>query len=449
MKFSLRGTLLTLVALIPAGLHGVSRAEEPVQLREQFPASYQYHVSTRVEISGTLTLPPVKGKPAPKPLTVKGDSTLEYDERVLAVTKEGRVERTARLYRRVDFQRTVGGRPQEGTLRPEVRRLVLLRHKQLKVPFSPDGPLTWGEIDLVRTDVFSPALTGLLPDRAVRRGDRWKATPAAVQELTDLERIEEGGVECRLEEITTLDRRRYARIALKGTVRGINEDGPNQQQLEGYYFFDLESRHLSYLSLKGVHLLLDKDGKEAGRVEGRFVLTRRTGRPSKDLTDEALKAVTLEPNADNTLMLYDNPSVGIRFLYPRRWRVAGVHGRQVAIDEAQGSGMLFTLEPPARVPTGAQFLGESRAYFKQQAKVKVLRVEQPRQLQKGLEQFALDLEVAGKAATMDYYVIRQAAGGATLAARLLPADLGNLRKDVERIARSVVISRPTAVEGKK
>ena len=31
-------------------------------------------------------------------------------------------------------------------------------------PFSPDGPLTWGEIDVVRTDVFNPAaIPGLLP----------------------------------------------------------------------------------------------------------------------------------------------------------------------------------------------------------------------------------------------------------------------------------------------
>ncbi|HEV3257832.1 MAG TPA: hypothetical protein VG013_13180 [Gemmataceae bacterium] len=452
MKFSLHGALPALLGLLASlGLTGVSRSQT-VQLREKFPAGYQYHVSTRVELSGTLTLPPVKGKPAPKPLSVKGDSVLDYDERVLAAATDGQVERTVRVYRRVDFQRNVGDRPQQSTLRPEVRRLVLLRHKQLKVPFSPDGPLTWGEIDLVRTDVFTPALAGLLPEQAVGRGDRWNATASAVQELTDLERVEAGGVECRLEEITTLDRRRYARVALKGSVRGVNQDGPNRQQLDGYFFFDLESQHLSYLSLKGVHVLLDKDGKEVGRVEGRFVLTRRTGRPSTDLGDEALRGVTLEPNADNTMMLYDNPAVGIRFLYPRRWRVAGVRGRQVALDEARGSGLLFTLEPAARVPTGAQFLGESRAYFKQQTKVKVLRVEEPRQLQRGpreLERFALDLEVAGKPERMDYFVLRQASGGATLAARLLPADLANLRKDVERIARSAVISRPVAAEGKK
>src|SRR5207302_9654634 len=62
------------------------------------------------------------------------------------------------LFRSIEFQRNIGDREQQQTIRPAVRRLVLLRHNNTEVPFSPDGPLTWGEIDLVRTDVFTPAL---------------------------------------------------------------------------------------------------------------------------------------------------------------------------------------------------------------------------------------------------------------------------------------------------
>src|SRR5207302_5852533 len=119
-----------------------------------------------------------------------GKSAIEYDERVLTADTDGQVQKTFRIYRRIDFQRKVGDRPQESTIRPSVRRLVVLRHENAEVPFSPDGPLTWGEIDLVRTDVFTPALLGLLSEKAVNLGDRWKASKAAIQELTDMERIE-------------------------------------------------------------------------------------------------------------------------------------------------------------------------------------------------------------------------------------------------------------------
>ncbi|MBY0523180.1 MAG: hypothetical protein K2R98_07265 [Gemmataceae bacterium] len=438
MRFSLArcSALVLLAALTP-----VASAQEPVKLREQFPVGYQYHVSSRVEINGSLTLPPQKDKPASKPLTVTGTSAIEYDERILAAA-DGQAQKTLRIYRKMNFDRKVGDQPQQSALRPAVRRLVLIRHKNAEVPFSPDGPLLWGEIDLIRVDVFTPALLGLLPDKPVRVGDRWTASNAAVEELTDMDKIDEGRLECRLEELTTLAGRRHARISLLGSVRGLNEDGPNRQQVDGYFYFDLESNHLSYLTFKGVHALLDKDGKESGRIEGRFVLTRQAHTRSPDLSDEVVKALVVEPNADNTQLLYENPDLGVRFLYPRRWRIGGVSGRQVTLEEPGGNGLLLTLDPLARVPTIGQFLIETRDFFQKQ-KAKVLRTEDPRRIQAApqeVETFALEIEMGSQKATMDYYVFRQAQGGGTVAARLLPTDLAATRKDVERMVRSVTIT---------
>lgn len=425
------------------GVATAARCQDALTLREAFPVGYQYHVSTRVDLTGSLALPPDKGQTTPRTLPITGESAIEYDERILTLGTDRQVSKTARIYRQIDFNRKVGDLPQQSTIRPAVRRLVVLRHKQSEVPFSPDGPLTWGEIDLVRTDVFTPALVGLLPDKPVRPGDHWTAAVAAIEELTDLERIE-GKLDCRMDQVTLFSNRRHARVSLSGSVRGLNEDGPSRQEMEGYFFFDLESNHLSYLYLKGVHYLLDKDGKEKGRIEGRFVLTRQAHQRSADLSEEAWRNVPQEPNAENTQLLYDNPDLGVRLLYPRRWRVAGVRGRQLAIDEVNGSGLLLTLEPPARVPLAAQFLAESRNYLQQQ-KAKVLRVDAPRRLQgtpREMDYFAIDIEAMNQRATMDYYIVRQGEGGVVLAARLLPNDLANLRKEVEAMARSVTITRP-------
>jgi hypothetical protein len=431
--------LLIVTALLAAG--GRARADETLRLRELFPADYQYHVSTRVELSGQLTLPPPDRDKKPVALAVTGNSAIEYDERVLDA-KNDIVARTVRLYRRIDFERKVGDQVQQTTLRPAVRRLVLLREKHFKGPFCPEGPLTPAEIDLVRTDVFTPALTGLLPEGPVKPGDRWTALPSAVRELTDLDHVE-GNLECKLEGVVTLEKRRHARVALAGRVKGTNEDGPSEQRLEGYYYFDLESGHLSYLSLRGVHRLLDKEGKEVGRVEGQFVLTRQAHTEARDLADVALKGLALTPTADNTLLLYDSPELGLRFVYPRRWRTAGGVGRQVRLDGADGGGLQLTLDPPARVPTGAQFQAESRDYFTGQ-KARVFRLEPPVRVQGGageLEHFTIDVEVKGERVLMDYYVARQPNGGATLAARLPQGkELEALQKEVERIARSVTIT---------
>lgn len=425
-------------------------ADVPVRLQESFPSGYQYHVSSRVELTGMLTLPAAKGKPEPKPLQVGGSSAIDYDERVLS-TADGQVQKTARIYRRIDFERQVGDDKQQNTLRPAVRRLFIMRLKQMEVPFSPDGPLTWSEIDMVRTDVFTPALAGLLADQPVRVGDRWTAANPAILELTDMERIDDGKVECKLDEIATLGKQRLARVGFVGTVRGVNEDGPNRQQLEGYYYFDLDARHLSYLYLKGGSFMLDKDGKTLGKVEGRFVLTRQASRSSNDLGDDVLKAIGQEPNDDNTALLYDNPDLGVRFLYPRRWRVAGVRGRQLGVDETNGSGLLFTFDSLNQVTTGAQFQRETAAWLQQQ-KAKTFRTGTLQRIAGApgdLEHFDFDVELMGQRVVMDYYVFRQALGGATLAARLLPNDMANLHKDIERIARSLTITKTIRAELKK
>lgn len=419
------------------------QGEELVRLQEHFPVGYQYHVSTRTDLAGSMSLPPAKDRASTQTLAVTGTSSIDYDERVLALETTGLARKTCRIYRRIDFQRKVGDRLQQSTIRPEVRRLVILRRQSVEVPFSPDGPLTWGEMDLVRTDVFTPALVGLLPEKPVGLGARWTAQDLAVRELTGMERVEDGKLECRLEQLTILQKRRHARVAFTGTVRGINEDGPNRQQLEGYFFFDLESNHLSYLFLKGIHSLLDKDGKSVGRIEGQFVLTRQAPVKCAELSDEALKGINLEDNPGNTLMLYENADLGIRFQHSRRWRVANVRGRQITLDETNGNGLLLTLEAPAQLPTGLQYLAEAREWLQRQ-KAKVLRVEPPKPLDgnlTGSEKFALDVEMGGGRIAMHYFVIRQKNGGATLAARVLPRDTAATLQEIDRLARSLEIKK--------
>jgi hypothetical protein len=436
------GVIVALLVLSQTS--SAARAEPPIRLRETFAIDYQYHVSCRVHLSGQLTVPPETEKDKPTTVDVRGTSAIEYDERVLQnSTAEKPAPKTLRIYRRVDLDRTVGDKPQEATLRPSVRRLVILRTGHREVPFSPDGPLTWAEIDLVRTDVFTPALAAMLPDNPVSIGDHWKAGIAAIEELTDIEKIDEGGLDCRFDEITTLAGRRLARIRFSGTIKGVNDDGPNKQSLDGYFYFDLGSNHISYLTLDGTSYLLDKDGKTTGQVKGQFVLTRQVNTRSPDLADDVLRRLSLEPDADNTLLLYDNPDLGIRFLYPRRWHVGQIRGRQITLDEPAGNGLMISLETLKDTPAAVEYLAENRTFLVKQ-KAEILGSDPPRRIvgpPNDLEQFGLDVSMNGEKSRMEYFVGRQSQGGFVVAARLLPRDLANVRGDVERIVKSVQIGK--------
>lgn len=413
-------------------------------LEERFPVGYQYHVSSRVDLTGSLQLPPGMENTPGKALTVSGTASVEYDERILiGETAAIPATRTLRSYDRLDFRRKIGDQLQESSLRPEVRRMVILRLEQTEVPFSPDGPLMWSEIDRVRTDVFVPALRGLLPTRPVRIGETWTAAASAVQELTDLDEITAGQLHCRLQDVQSRDGSRIARVRISGTVQGFNEDGPNRQELEGYFLFDLDRRCLSSIYLDGTSWLVDKDNKPQGRVDGRFTLSRRL-EASSALSDDRIRGLITEPNDDNTVLLFREPPLGVEFLYARRWTVKKADARQILLDEPQGGGLVITLEPLTQTPTGLEFQNEARKTLASRG-LKVLKESPVRPLdapQGTLDEFSFVVEIDRQTWTLRYLVSKQRHGGATFMGRW-PSRLDDeLAPEVRRIARSLKLIPP-------
>jgi len=417
---------------------------ETYLLEEKFPAGYQYHVSSRVDLTGSLQLPSSKKDTPGQTLNINGTASVEYDERILSgETDQLPATRTLRNYDRLDFRRKIGDQLQESRLRPEVRRMVILRLEQTEVPFSPDGPLMWSEIDRVRTDVFVPALRGLLPGEPVRVGDQWTAARSAVQELTDMDEITGGQIQCRLQDVQERNGSRIARVRLSGTVQGYNEDGPNRQDLDGYFLFDLDRRFLVSIYLDGTSWLLDKENKPQGRVDGRFTLTRRLEAGSA-LSDDRIRGLVTEPNEENTLLLFREPALGVEFIYSRRWTVRKADARQILLDEPQGGGIAITLEPLSQTPSGNDFRNEARKALANH-KVQVTRELPIRSLDHpagSLEEFAFEGEIEKKPWTLHYMVNRQRFGGATFMGRWPTRLDAELAPEARRIARTLKLIPP-------
>ena len=425
-----------------AGTLAVASAQDTVRLAEKFDANEPYRVELKVSASGKITAP-IGPEKQLVTVAMTGSGTTVYDEHILP-PDDSKADRVIRVYRDVEFRRTIGDRDQKADIRPNVRRMIVLRsEKGKKAPFSPDGPLAWGEIDVVSKDVFSPTLIpGLLPVKPVRPGDTWTVSPAAVADLTDLDPVDEGTIGATFVSLVTLEGRRYAKLTIAGTVKGSTEDGPTRQKLDGTAYFDLEVDRLSYLNLKGVQEMLGPDGKVLGRIDGTFVMERRSAGKVAELAPDALRGVDLKPTPENSLLLYENPDLGVKFLYPRRWRVGIVQGRQVALEEPQGGGLLLTVEPPSGLPTAAQFQKETQDFLRQQ-KWTFSVADAPKRVAERpgwVDRFGFDAELKAKV-RMEYAVVTFAEGGATVAARLPAAAKGELTPDFERIVRSVQLTK--------
>ena len=418
-------------------------AQEAVRLSETFDPAAPYRVELKVTMSGRLTLPTKKDQPA-EAVAVGGNSTLTYDERPL-IADEPKTDKVVRAYRGIDFKRTIGDKDQTASIREGVRRMVVLRsEKGKKAPFSPDGPLLWSEIDVVKHDIFTPVLVaGLLPKDEVKPGAKWTASAAAIAELTDLETIDEGGIAVEFASVVMLNDRKLAKLAITGTVRGTNEDGPTRQKLDGTAYFDIEAKRLTYLKLNGVHEMLGSDGKAIGRIDGTFTMTRTASKEFDDISDAKLAGKELKPTAENSLLLYDNAELGLKFLYPRRWRVGGVQGRQVTLDEPRGGGILLTVESTDRLPTVEKYQDEVKAFLaKQQAKIApmaapVRTADKPIRI----DRFGIDAELKTGKARLEYAVTSGPKGGVLVAARLPAEDAAELKVDLERILKQLEVTK--------
>jgi hypothetical protein len=425
--------------LAALGTTSPARSDEPIRLVEKSAVGTVFRVTSNSTINGELQTPAEKDKPAEK-VKIGGRSAIDYAERVLAVDPKDAEHKMIRVYEKIDFRKTAGDRTDEMTLRTTVRRLVLMKKGQAKVPFSPDGPLMWGEIDLLRTDIMVPALAGLLPTNEVKVGDSWKASAPAVAELTDLEKIDKGEVTCTLEKIEDLGPRRVAHVQLAGTLEGVNEDGPTRQKLTGRLQVDVGAQYICFLRVDGEHYLLDEKMNEAGKVTGTFELTRSPLNGLAALSDATVNALDVNPSEENTRLLYDSEETGVRFVHSRNWRVVRSTGRQITLDESDGSGLLITLDTAEGVPTPAQYLQEAIKELEGRG-AKLLDRKDPVRLAGGVERFTLDAQEGKEKVSMDYFVIRQDKGGATLAARLTAAQSDARKKELERLARSFVVTR--------
>jgi hypothetical protein len=241
-----------------------------------------------------------------------------------------------------------------------------------------------------------------------------------------------------------------ARLKISGTVRGVNEDGPNRQKLEGTAYFDLDASVLTYLSVRGTHELLDGKGQTVGVIEGQFAMTRSPlAKMPADLSDDALRDLELKPTPENTLLLYDNSELGVRFLYPRGWRVGAVQGKQLTLDHARGGGILFTVEPANKVPSADDYLKETLGVLEKQ-KATIAATEKPSRLRAEpvlLDRFALDATIGKDKLRLEYAVLKQSDGGVTIAATL-PTEDAELRPEVARIVRSLSVTKKISEDKK-
>jgi len=272
-------------------------------------------VEVDVEVGGDLKMA-TDAKVKPTKMSVV--AALKYQERVLA-GKAPQVKglRSIRYYDQaqatIKFERG-GATPK---LAPE-RKLVVVDCASNAAPatlFSPSGPLTRDELDLIDVAGNSLLLYSLLPEGQVALGESWKLSADVLAGVLGLDSVGHSDVES----VLTSVEGGVATIEAHGHVDGAIGGVATEIEVKTKALLDLKTRHFTRFGLAV------KEKRAIGMVTpgldvvARIRLKFTPVESSAQLAEKALKDVPLDPHPAVTQLAFPDADGSFRFCYDRRW----------------------------------------------------------------------------------------------------------------------------------
>jgi hypothetical protein len=290
---------------------------QEVTLAETPTAGECFRYSIELELAGKMVITQDGLKD-----TIRLDAKARhiFSERTLA-TADALPSRSARHYDEAVASVVVDIAKVNHTLPDNRRFVVAIRNSEGELCFSPSGPLTRDELDLV-TEHFNPqCLAGLLPGKAVKVGDTWNVAPAVAQAACSFD----GLVKHDLVGTLTASADGKATFTITGKAEGIEHGAKVALTITATGTFDLAAKRITALTWK------QKDDREQGPVapasEVNAIVTLKRealAESSKELNDAALATVPKdEVPVAMTLLHYADPKSHYALTYPRDWHITG------------------------------------------------------------------------------------------------------------------------------
>lgn len=302
------------LAFLPAG-PSLGADNDVVDLRPTAEAHPYRQARVVVETEGKLKLN-ADGQDV-KHLPLKASADLTYFERTLPRSKSDPTFRALRQYRAAQAKIRLHESDLASELRTDRKLIALAATNNAATLFSPHGPLTREELDLLATPGSCLALESLLPPRPLKISSTWQAPDHAAARLLGLDAVSQHDLVCTLDSI----KENLAIISLAGKVTGAVGGVSSDCELKGKLNFDLKQRLITWFTLA------IKENRAIGHAQpGYEVLT--TVRmviapipPAADLSDKALAGLSLKPGPAETLVELRSEAGGFHLRHDRRWSV--------------------------------------------------------------------------------------------------------------------------------
>jgi hypothetical protein len=319
---ALKGSgVLELALLAMAALPAVCSGNA-IELREQCRPGESTRALVELKAEGQYRPGPppgVSGVEERKPLALRVESRLEFHERVLNIDSGGRIRRVVRWITQAGSAINGEVRANSSALRPEVALLVAENRPSGVAVFSPAGPLTRRELEVVQAVGDPLALADLLPrdDRQIAVGDHWKVGDDAAKGLSGYDALAANALEATLERVepTTV------RVQLKGEIRGAVLGGEGVITCEGWLSFNRTRHRIDQLVLKRHEVRKPGPVEEGLDIKSTLSVRRQDAPLPPELNDANLPRSHLDPDPQHELLLFVGPDGSYSLVHDRDWHI--------------------------------------------------------------------------------------------------------------------------------
>ena len=267
------------------------------------------------EVTGELKLN-ADGKQVNRlPMRVNGTS--RYDERTLRARSGDGSKRDARFYQDAKAVIAIGESRLEMGLNTN-RKLIVAEVNTANVTlFSPLGPLTRDELELIQTQGNSALLDRLAPTTPVALNADWAHTSNDLAMLLGLDAIHQTDIKSTLRQVEG----NVAIIDMAGKASGAIDGVASDIVLKAKYNINLQSHRVTWLAMS------IREDRAIGHATPGFDVTARVRveinekERSSELSDSLLNELPLDLNLGSTQLQLESKLGGFALLHARDWQM--------------------------------------------------------------------------------------------------------------------------------
>jgi hypothetical protein len=217
---------------------------------------------------------------------------------------------------------------------PNDRRLVVVE-AGLPRPslYSPYGPLSREQLDLIDTVGNSCVIDELLPGKPVAEGESWQAEAAVIAALVTLETVAVCEVQSVLEEFNA----NFAKVRLAGTVHGTADGAATEQELRGVYLFDRHAGRITRINLAVREKRSIGAATPGLEAVAKLQITLESVHGVPELSDEKVVEATRSARTPARDLVFEAATMGFRIRHDRGWFITSKLRENITLRRIDGS----------------------------------------------------------------------------------------------------------------